>query len=66
MLVTHYNQYHSLKPKDLEEFILSPRLMKETKLRKHYSCITENKKLYVKTYLVLQQSCSNFYKIPKL
>ena len=32
ILVTNYNLYHDLQPKDSEEFILSPRLVKETKL----------------------------------
>ena len=44
MIVTNYNQYHGLKPKDSEEFILNPRFMKEDKLRKRKSSITENKK----------------------
>ena len=43
-LVTNYNQYHGLKLKDSEEFILNPRLMKEAKLRIRKSSITENKK----------------------
>ena len=34
MLVTNYNQFNGLKPKDSEEFQLNPRLMKEAKLRK--------------------------------
>ena len=29
MLVTNYNQYHDLKPKESEEFILNTGLMKE-------------------------------------
>ena len=41
MLVTNYNQYHGLKTKDSEEFILNPRLIKEAKLRKRKSSITE-------------------------
>ena len=45
MLVTNYNQYHGLKPKDSEEFILNPRLMKETKLRKRKSSITEKQEV---------------------
>ena len=44
MLVTNYNQYNCLKSKDSEELILNPRLMKEAKLRKQKSSITENKK----------------------
>ena len=32
MQVTNYNQYHGLKSKDSEEFILNPRLMKEAKI----------------------------------
>ena len=41
MLVTNYNQYNDLNPNDSEEFILNPRLMKETKLRKQKSSITK-------------------------
>ena len=41
MLVTNYNQYHDLKLKDSEEFILSSRLMRVIKLRKHKSSITD-------------------------
>ena len=62
MLVTNYHQYLLLKPKDSKEFIQNPTLTKETKLRKHKSSITEYKKLYVITYLILKQSCSNFFK----
>ena len=40
MLITNYNQFHSLKPKDSDEFILNSRLIKETKLRKHKFSIT--------------------------
>ena len=61
MLVTNYNQYHGLKSKDSKELILNPRLMKEIKLRKNKSIITEYKKHYVKTYLVLQWSYPNFF-----
>ena len=53
MLVTNYNQYCGLKLKDFEEFILNPRLMKVTKLRKHKFSITESKMHLVNTYLVL-------------
>ena len=60
MQVTHYKQYHGLKLKDSEEFILSPKLMKESKLRKHKSSITEYKKILAKTYMVLQLNCPNF------
>ena len=35
ILITNYSQYKGLKPKDSEEFILSLKLMKVTKLRKH-------------------------------
>ena len=44
MLVIYCNKYHSLKPKDLEEFILNPRLMKDVKFweRKKFF-ITEKK-----------------------
>ena len=45
MLVTNYNQYHGLKPKDSDEFILNPRLMKEAKLRKRKSSITEKQEV---------------------
>ena len=45
MLVTNYNQYHGLKPKDSNEFILNPRLMKEAKLRKRKSSITEKQEV---------------------
>ena len=66
MLVTNYNQYLGQKLKDSKEFILSSRLIKDTKLRKHKTLITEYKKLYVKAYLVLQQGWRNFWKIPEL
>ena len=45
MFVTNYNQYHGLKRKDSEEFILNPRLMKEAKLRKQKSSITEKQEV---------------------
>ena len=45
MLVTNYNQYHGLKPNDSIEFILNPWLMKEAKLRKQKSSITENEEI---------------------
>ena len=60
MRVTNYNQYLDLKSKDSEEFILNSTLMEESKLKKHKSSITEYKKLFVKTYLILQLICSNF------
>ena len=47
MLVTNYNQYHGLKPKYSEEFILNLRLMKEAKLRKRKSSITEKQEVKV-------------------
>ena len=62
MLVTNYNQYHGLKPKYSEEFMLNPRLMKEAKLRKHKSSIYRIQEALRRTYLVLKQSCSNFLK----
>ena len=46
MLVTNYNQYHDLKPKDSEEFILNSRLMKEAKLRKRKSSIIEKQEIH--------------------
>ena len=55
MLVTNYNQYHDMIPKDLEEFILNQRLMKETKLRKHKFNITEKK-----VVLCIEQMVSKF------
>ena len=45
MLVTYYNQYYGLKPKDSEEFILNQGLMKEVKFRKWESCITEKQEV---------------------
>ena len=45
MLVTNYNQYHGLKPKDSDIFILYPRLMKEVKLRKWKSSIIEKQEV---------------------
>ena len=45
ILVTNYNQYLGLKPKDSEEFILNPRLMKEAKLRKRKFSITEKQEV---------------------
>ena len=45
MLVTNYNKYHGLMPKDSEEFILNPRLMKEAKLKKQKSSITEKQEI---------------------
>ena len=52
-IVTNYNQYCGLKLKDFDEFILNPRLMKVTKLRKHKFSITESKMLLVNKYLVI-------------
>ena len=45
ILVTNYNQYHGLKLKDSEQFILNLRLMKEAKLRKRKSSITEKQEV---------------------
>ena len=47
MLVTNYYQYHDLKTKDSEEFMLNPRLMKDGKLRKRKSNLPKNKKFLV-------------------
>ena len=55
MLITNYNKYHGLKPKDSEEFILNPRLMKEAKLRKRKSRITEKQEV-----LRIEQKVSKF------
>ena len=41
MLETIYKKYHDLKPKDSEEFILNPRLIRENILRKLKFSITE-------------------------
>ena len=54
MLVTNYNKYHDLKPKDSEEFMHNPRLMKEAKLRKRKSIIIKHNK-----FLVLSKRYSN-------
>ena len=65
MLVTNYNQYHGLKPKDSEELILNSRLMKEAKLTKRKSSITEKQEIFsieqkVSKFIAERKSMSEF------
>ena len=48
MLVTNYDRYFDLKPKDSEELILNSRLMKVVKLRKRKSRIIEKQEVLCK------------------
>ena len=48
MLVTNYDQYFDLKPKDSEELILISKLMKEVKFRKRKSIIIETQEVLCK------------------
>ena len=43
MLVTNYDQYHGMRPKDYEDLILNSRLIKEAKFRKYKSNKTLSK-----------------------
>ena len=48
MLVTNYDQYFDMKPKDYEEIILNSRLIKEVKHRKRKSGIIEKEEVLCK------------------
>ena len=53
-----------MKPKESEEFVLNPRLIKEAKLRKQKSSITEKQEVFSieqrVSKLIAEKSMSNF------
>ena len=59
MLVTNYDHYHDLKPKDVEEFILNQRLMKVVKHRKRKSHIIEKQEVLSIEYKVSKLMADN-------